>query len=104
MKVTNLALHHVYFEEIRKGLKKVEYRKMDDYYINKFLDLSKYKGMTTDQIKTHLIDGGKVYKNDVTHIMFFENGRKMLCEIKDIKTYKEHKMFAISLGKHELVG
>lgn len=100
MKVTNLALKHVYFEEIRKGLKKVEYRDLNAYYIEKFLDLAKYAGLKMDEIKIGLMDGNlEVHRNDVTHIQFFENGRRLLAEIKDIKIYESHPIMCISLGK-----
>ena len=100
MRTENLALKHVYYEEIRKGLKKIEYRELNDYYIRKFLDIGKYPNMTTDQIKEAFVDGKMpAYKNDVTHIQFFENGRRMIVEVKGVKVHRGHEVLCIELGK-----
>ena len=37
MKNFNLSIYKQYYDQIRKGTKKIEYRKIDDYYTKKFI-------------------------------------------------------------------
>lgn len=100
MKVIDMALKAVYFDSINRGVKKTEYRDMsNDYYIKKLVDLSKYPNMTIDEIRNALIKGAKLHWIKYDAILFHNNNRKLLVEIKDIVVYDHHPTFAIKLGK-----
>lgn len=95
----NMALKSVYFDSINRGTKTTEYRDMTDYYIDKLVDKSHYEGMSNEEIKQHLIKGGRLYWVKYDTITFHNNGRVLKMRINDIAVYEHHNTFAIKLGK-----
>lgn len=95
----NVSIYAVYFDAINRGTKTVEYRDMKDYWIDRLVDKSKYPNMTNDEIKHHLLKGGKYYPAHYDTITFFNNQRKLTMEVKGIEVYDHHTTFAIKLGK-----
>lgn len=99
MKAINMSIKKVYLDAIRSGAKKTEYRDMSDYWIGKLLDLSKYN-KPAEEVREGLYKGTlEIYPKGWTHIHFWCDKEQLIVEIKDIKTYPNHKTFAISLGK-----
>lgn len=100
----DLRLKKVYFESIRRGTKTVEYRDFsNDYYIRKFVDMSKYPGKDEGEIRDMLVKGGKLHVRDVTHLRFHCQDKAMTVRVLEIRSYPGHTTFAIRLGKVEEV-
>lgn len=100
--ILDMSLKSVFFEPICLGVKKVEYREMTDYWAGKLLDLEKYGGKNVFEVIDGLMHGTlDVIPRGWTHILFHQSGgsRTLLVEMGDIKTYKGHRAFCISLGK-----
>lgn len=98
----DLRLKRVYFESIKRGAKKVEYRDFsNDYYIRLFVDVSKYPGKSLSEIRDVLVKGGKLHKKDVTHLRFHCQQDVMVVRVEDINVYPGHNIFAIRLGEIE---
>lgn len=99
-KVLNLSLLPVWYNAIDRGTKKIEYRDFKDYWLNKLLEMRFYKGKTMDDIRKGLAQGTlELHPVNWTHVRFHCQEREMEYEIKEIKVYKGHEMFAIHLGK-----
>lgn len=99
MRVLDFALKSVYFDSINRGTKTTEYRDMTDYYIGKFVDKSKYQGMTDNDIKEKIRKEGKAHFLPLDAIRFHNNGRMLVMSVKGIEVLKGHTTFAIKLGK-----
>ena len=98
--VADLRLKQIYFESIRRCTKKVEYRDFNnDYYIRKFVDMSRYPGKSEAEIRDLLIKGKKLHPLDVTHLRFHAGNREMLVKVEEINVYPGHSTFAIKLGE-----
>ena len=95
-----MALKSVFFEPVRNGAKKTEFRDFTDYWCNKLLDVESYH-MSTDDIINGLLDGTlEIKPRGWTHILFHESGhnRTVLVEMGEIRTYPGHRAFCIDLG------
>lgn len=100
MSTLNMALKTRWYNEIKSGKKKTEYRDMTDYWVGKLLDVSKYGNKSMEEIKSGLSRGKlPIHAKEWTHIRFHNVGRSILVEVKGIKVEEGHRMFAISLGK-----
>lgn len=85
---------------IVSGAKKTEYRDMSEYWVNKILDMSKYNGKTAQEVISDLYAGKvKLYTKPYTTIVFHCDKQVERYRIREINTYRGHKMFAIQLGK-----
>lgn len=101
---TDMALKGVYLEPMRRGVKKIEYRDLTDYYVNKLVDVDSYNGKSVREIMDGLHDGTLELKpKDITHIMFHESktGVMLKAEVRYIKVFKGHHCFCIGIGKVE---
>lgn len=99
-KTLNCAIKKQYLDMILQGAKKTEYRDMSDYWCGKIIDMGQYPGKTLQEV-IDMLKMGKVElkAKPYTHITFHCNGQHETYEIKDIKTYRGHSLFAIRLGK-----
>ena len=95
----NCSVYQVYFDAINRGAKTTEYRDIKDYWIDKLVDKSHYEGMTNQEIKDALRQGAKLHWVKYDTITFWNNGRHITKEIKDIVVQDHHTTFAIKLGK-----
>ena len=100
----NLSLKEIWFKQIDKGVKTIEYRAMDnDYWMKKLvvLDHPKYAKYCGDvnNIREALINGEvDLYPTDYKTATFWCNGKNMKFKIRSIKIFKNHSTFAIFLG------
>ena len=81
-KTLHLNLKRVWFDMIKSGEKKEEYRELTVYYVSAFFDYKK-SGLSREKFLEMLIkdDGGLwVYLKDFNDVMYFENGYKKLSE------------------------
>lgn len=95
-----MALKPVFFEPVRNGSKRVEYRDFTQYWCEKLLDVESYH-MSTEDIINGLIDGSlELRQRNYTHILFHESGhtRTVLVEMGRVRTYPGHRAFCIDLG------
>lgn len=117
MKVLDLRLKGVYYDLIKAGKKKKEYRKVDDYYIGRLMGGVDVGGMSPDEqselIKVlkdpaerdgYMKDHGMYYRvgdrpGAYTHVRFRRGALNtfMLAEIEDMEI--EGGQFVITLGK-----
>ena len=116
MVVLNLVLYAQYFDLIKSGRKKEEYRDITSYYANKLMaggyfetkeDLEDFvsklkKPSERDKVmkeKGAYFRYGNNLPNDYTHIRFYRGhtGMTMLVEVKGIEI--QDKYFVIKLGK-----
>lgn len=101
--ILNCSIKQQYLDMIVKGAKKVEYREMSDYWVKKICDMSAYSdkyGEDVQELKQALEKGEvKLETKDYDRIRFWCAGQVLTYEIKDIRIYDGHKLFAISLGK-----
>ncbi len=117
MRALDLRLHGVYFDLIKAGKKKNEYRKLDDYYAGRLLGGVDVRAMSQEQKdelleklknpserKEYMEKKGIYYRvgNNLgayTHVRFRRGAANvfMLVEIEDIKV--DAGQFVISLGK-----
>ena len=86
MKNFNLSIYKVYYDQIRKGTKKYEYRKLDDYYTKKFIVEE---------------DGKKKAKHYDTVTFYCKGEKPMKVEWLGLSFYprKNPEWYAIKLGK-----
>lgn len=99
-KVLDMALKEVFLEPIHNGTKRIEYRDMTPYWVDKLLDTESY-GKPTEEIIDGIMHGDLELKpRGWTHIRFHQsNGsRVLLVELKDIKTYIGRHTFCLYLG------
>lgn len=96
----NMAIKTVFFEPVRQGVKKIEYREFSRYWIEKLIDLG---SDPIDKVYDGLLDGTYEPKwQGYDRILFHESGglrRTLLVEMLGVKTYKFHRAFCIQLGK-----
>lgn len=95
----HLSLKTPYFDAINRGTKTTEYRDFTPYYVEKFVDASKYPQMSTEDIMEHLRKGGKLYPKNIDAITFQNNQRVLTMRVKEIVVLDHHTTFAIKLGK-----
>ena len=100
-KIIDMSLHKAYYESIRRGSKTTEYRDMKDYWIDKLLDKSRYKGKSNAEIKEGLVKGTlKLYPYGWDEVRFHHlQDPPIRLEIKGITVLEGHTTFAIKLGK-----
>lgn len=99
MKVLNLTLYRIYFDQIQRGIKNTEYRDMSDYWVGKLIDTTKYNIKDIAELKNKLINGEvKPVFVPYTHVRFKNGNNFMLVKIKEIVIYRGHTIFAIKLG------
>lgn len=102
MKIIDMGLKSQWYNAIERGTKKTEYREMKDYWITKLLDMGRYGGKNTEEIKSGLTSGTlPLYPYGWTHIRFHNQGRQMVVPILSINIYKGHEIFAIKLGERK---
>lgn len=97
--ILDLALKQTWFNEIKSGRKKKEYRQFNnDYYAKKLLRYGDYVGKTIPEIKDGIKSGKLPIKAvPYTHIRFHCNGQSMLVEFKGLSV--EGGNYVIDLGK-----
>ena len=85
----NLSIYQNYFDEIKSGKKKVEYREIKDYYTKKFIVDGVTPGM--GELKAKHFD---------TVTFFTKNGDRMVVKWEGLFLYpsKNPKWYAIKLG------
>lgn len=86
----NLSIYKQYFDEIKAGTKKIEYREIKDYYTKKFIIGGVAPG--EGELKA-------VHYDTVT--FYTKEGDKMVVEWKGVNLYprKDPKWYAIQLGE-----
>lgn len=102
METIQLALKPIYLEAIRIGAKPTEFRTLDEYYVRKLVDVSKYPGKSEREIADGLHDGTlELFPRNIGEILFHESGtgQELRVEVKYIKVYRGHHNFCIGLGK-----
>ena len=77
MKILNLSIKSVYFDQIRRGTKKEEYRKYNDYYIERC---------------TYEEDGRR-YLVPFDALVLYQGKRAMTVSLKDITCDGKHFVF-----------
>ena len=98
MRTIDFSLKKQWFDQIRSGRKRVEYRDLSNaYYLNKFVNTGAYQNMGDSEI----IDGLKKGKlkpkwREFTHARFHCMGQTMLVSVKGIDI--EGNYYAIKLG------
>lgn len=117
MKILDLRLKGVFFDLIKAGKKKHEYRKVDDYYIGRLIGGVDVQGMSPEEqqdlIKTlkdpserkeYMKEKGMYYRvgdnpGAYTHVRFRRGALNtfMLAEIEDMEI--NGGQFVITLGK-----
>lgn len=95
----NASLKTVYYESINRGTKRVEYREMSQYWIERLVDMSKYPGKTWEEVRDILRKGGTLHAQKYDTITFFNNGRHMTMKVEGIDIRDHHTSFGIRLGK-----
>lgn len=94
------AIKKQYLDMILTGAKKTEYRDMSEYWGKKILDLSKYGTEDVNEAINDIYTGKKpVYAKPYDTIVFHCDKQVVRYQIKEIKAYDRHKLFAIQLGK-----
>lgn len=100
----NLSVKEIWYKQIEKEVKKIEFREMkNDYWMKKLVvldhpDYRKYGG-DIDRIRTAIVDGDvELHPQDYYSATFWCQGRNMKFRIRSIKAYKNHTTFAIFLG------
>jgi len=90
MKNFNLSIYQQYFDEIKAGTKKIEYREIKDYYTKKFIQ----GGVTPGEGELKA-----VHYDTVT--FFTKNGNRMKVKWEGLFLYprKNPKWYAIKLGE-----
>lgn len=86
MKNFNLSIYKQYYDQIKAGTKKIEYRKIDDYYTQKFI----------------VNEGGKMKAKHYDTVTFFHKGDPpMVVRWEGLFLYprKSPKWYAIKLGE-----
>lgn len=98
-KILDLSLKQHWFDEIRSGKKKKEYRSMsNNYYVQKLIRYGDYPGKTYDEIVKGVKDGKLQIKAvPYTHIRFHCGPKVMLVEFKGLS--HEGNNWVIDLGK-----
>lgn len=100
MKVLNAALKRVWFEAVRVGAKKIEYRDMTEYWMRKLVDLKAYPSdLTETNIKDGIVSGDlplHPIKYDV--ICFHCQGDEVTLKWEGLDVYTGHRWFCIKLG------
>ena len=102
METIELALKPVYLEAIRMGAKTTEFRKCDEYYVQKLVDMSKYPNMDARDIMDGLHDGTlELFPKDIGEILFHESGsgRQLRVKVRYVRFYRGHHNFCIGLGE-----
>ena len=89
MKNLNLSIYKQYFDQIRNGTKKVEYREIKDYYTKKLIVGGVQPGK------------GKIQAHHFDTVTFHCNGEHMKVEWKGLYLYPKGnpKWYAIRLGE-----
>lgn len=96
MKALHCAIKQQYLDLIQAGTKKVEYRDMTPYWVQRLVVIP--AGKDINQYRADIISGKVEPKfQKYTHIVFHCNGATLTLPILDVKTYRGHHMFAISL-------
>ena len=100
MKILPLTVYKQYFESIRRGTKRTEYRDgTNDYWVGRLCDMSKYPGMSEAEVRDALVKGARLHPAGWTHVRFKNGKDYLLAEIRSIEWYSGHTTFAIKLGK-----
>lgn len=96
----NLSIKPVYFDSIRRGVKRTEYRDLTPYYVGKFVDTARYPGLTAVEIAEALRRGEPLFHRAVDTLTLHDNkrGRTMVVAVVGIKVYDHHTSLAIRLG------
>lgn len=99
MKTIDFGLKKQWYDQIRNGKKKVEYRSLDNaYYLNKFVNTGAYQNMGDSEIIDGLKKGKlKPHWKEFTHARFHCMGQTMLVDVDGISI--EGNYYAIKLGK-----
>lgn len=100
MSSIRFTVYKQYFDAIKNGSKKTEYREIKPYWIKKLVDMSKYPNMTEEEIKDAIVNkGATFYPRTYDECLFFCGKESLKIQFKGINVYKGYSIFAIKLGK-----